>query len=211
MPPPQLDDLFTPGADVLGTRQNEKGTILAQTGDVVGEEAHSDNAEWWQHVGFASRPAKAVAGKSACQVITINQGSNDICIASRDLRGSSLYGTLRDGETCVYAPGPTNQGTGRILLQDDGSGAIITITAGATTIVINGSSVSVNGTQVNIGNGASDPVALAPAHATRAAAQDLFNAAVITALGKPGPNTGVIPAVPALASSAASTTVKASQ
>jgi hypothetical protein len=151
MPVAQLDDLFSPGTDVLGTEQDEKGTILAQTGDVIGEEVHSDQAEWWQHVGFASRPAKAEPGKSACQAISINQGSNDLIVATRDVRGSSLYGTLREGETCVYAPGPKNQGTGKILLQDDGSASTITVTAGGQTVTLTGG-------QVQLGSGASEGV-----------------------------------------------------
>jgi hypothetical protein len=41
-----LDDIFDMGCDVLGTSRNQAGTILAQTGDVVGEEVASDDAEW---------------------------------------------------------------------------------------------------------------------------------------------------------------------
>jgi len=120
-------DLFELGCDILGTTINGQGTILCQTGDVNGDEVVSDGAEWWQHVGFASRPAKAIAGKSACQGLTINQGSADICIATRDIRGGVIYGALKEGESCVYAGGPANTGTGRILLKDDGTKSTITI------------------------------------------------------------------------------------
>lgn len=117
----ELDDIFNPGVDILGTTLDDKGTILAQTGDVVGEEVASDNAEMWQHIGFASRPAKAQGGKSACQAITLNQGSNDLIIATRDLRGSQIYGNLGEGETCIYAGGPEGTSQAKVLVKADGS------------------------------------------------------------------------------------------
>ncbi|WP_437489479.1 hypothetical protein WME75_10790 [Sorangium sp. So ce1014] len=126
MPVDLLSDIFENGADVLGTTIDSRGVILAQTGDAVNSEVLSDNAEWWQHVGFASRPAKAEPGKRACQGITLNQGCNDLCIASRDTRGTKIYGSLKEGEACVYAGGPSNTGTGRILLKDDGTTSTIT-------------------------------------------------------------------------------------
>lgn len=209
----QLDDLFNPGTDVLGTKQNEAGTISAQTGDVVGEEVHSDDAEWWQHVGLASRPAKAIAGKSACQAVTINQGSNDLIIATRDLRGSGIYGTLREGETCLYAPGPTNTGTGRVLLQDDGTNSTITITANGTTVTITGAKVGLDAPMVDLAAGASDAVALAPALITWAAAVNAALAAIAAALATPGPVVGpvAVPPVPGLAATVASSKVRAAQ
>ena len=151
MPTVQKDDIFDLGADLLGTTQNERGTFSAQTGDVVGEDVYSPEAEIWGALGLASRPAKATAGKDAAQAVCIKQGSNDVCIAYRDVRAASLYGPLREGETCLYAPGPTNQGTGRVLLQDDGSGSTITITAGGQTVVITGG-------KVNLGTGAAEGV-----------------------------------------------------
>jgi hypothetical protein len=191
----QPDDIFSPGVDVLGTSQDEQGTILAQTGDVVGETVESDSAEVWQHVGFASRPAKAISGASACQAITLNQGSNDLIIATRDLRGSGIYGTLREGETCLYAPGPANHGTGQILLQDDGTTSTITVKGNGAC--------NVSTATVALGNGASHPVALADALQTWAGQLATWAAAVAAQL--PG-----LPTFPPLPSSAASSTVKAS-
>ena len=155
MPPSQREDTFSLGVDILGTRQNERGTMLAQTGDVIGEGVSSVDAEFWQHVGFASRPAKAVVGKDACQAITINTGSADVVIATRDLRANALIGTLKEGDTLIYAAGPANAGTAKLLLSGDGS---VTVTAGGTTVVIKGDSVAVNSGKVNLGNGAAEGV-----------------------------------------------------
>lgn len=127
MPATGLNSIFDIGADILGSARNEKnGSISVQIGDAVGGEVRCDNASWWQHVGFASRPASAESGKPSAQVIAIEQGDRDICFASRDTRGQSIYGSLDSGESCVYAAGPNNIGTGRILLKDDGSISTIT-------------------------------------------------------------------------------------
>lgn len=122
MPAKSLATLFDIGADILGSARNEvNGSISVQIGDAVGGEVRCDNASWWQHVGFASRPALAENGKSSAQTIAIETGDRDICFASRDVRGQGIYGTLDSGETCLYAGGPNNTGTGRIILKDDGS------------------------------------------------------------------------------------------
>jgi hypothetical protein len=122
MPATSLASIFDIGADILGSERNDtNGSISVQIGDAVGQEVRCDNASWWQHVGFASRPAKAQDSKSAAQVIAIEMGDRDICLASRDIRGQGIYGSLETGETCIYAGGPNNTGCGRILLKDDGS------------------------------------------------------------------------------------------
>jgi len=116
------------GHDVLGTSVNTtNGAISAQIGDSVAREVSCDNAEWIQHVGFASRPSSAEPGKSACQVLSIETTGRDICYASRDLRGTAIYGALGAGETCIFANGPNTNGTGIVLLQDDGRDAVITL------------------------------------------------------------------------------------
>lgn len=189
---------FNPGADVLGTTQNEQGTILAQTGDVVGEEVHSDGAEWWQHVGFASRPAKAKAGESACQAVTLDQGSNDVCIASRDIRGAGLYGRLGEGESCVYAGGPDNTGVCKVTLTNDGTATGITALADA----------------IKLGAGTLDPIALAPALQDWATKVNLALTAIATLLNAAGPVMGApatVPITPSLASTVASSVVKGAQ
>lgn len=116
--------------DVLGTRLNTKnGAISAQLGDSVSQETVSDDAEWFQHVGFASRPSRAEPGKSACQVLSTERTDRDVVYASRDLRGTTLYGALGEGETCLYANGPNGGGTGLLKLHDDGTNATIAIGA----------------------------------------------------------------------------------
>lgn len=115
------------GLDVLRTvRDVATKTVLAQLGDVVGEESEVDDAEWWQSVGFVSRPSKPEAGKSACQVVAIHDSGHVACIASRDLRGQELAGELKEGETCVYAPGADGKGQARALLKADGAISLYT-------------------------------------------------------------------------------------
>lgn len=119
-----LSDLFQVGVDILRTTVSAATKrILAQTGSITGGNGppDRDNVEWWQHVGFASRPPKAQAGKKACQAIVVRQGGTDFAIASQDPRGLELYGALSDGETCVFAPGEDGTGQARILLKKDGS------------------------------------------------------------------------------------------
>jgi len=116
------------GHDVLGTSINSKnGAISAQIGDSVSSESVAEEAEWIQHVGFASRPSKAEPGKSSCQVLSMERTDRDVCFASRDLRGTTIYGALGEGETCIYANGPNGQGTGIVSLRDDGSSATISM------------------------------------------------------------------------------------
>ncbi len=124
---PDLHGLFQIGVDVLSTVVNSiTSKILAQTGDAVGQTTDTDNVEWWQSVGFASRPSVAVPGKQAAQAVVIRQGDHDIAIASQDLRGLAAYGNLADGETCVYAPGSDGNSQARALFKDDGSVTLLT-------------------------------------------------------------------------------------
>lgn len=116
------------GAHVLNTAVDAvTGTILAFLGDVVQAEAggpgaaDGDGAEWWQHVGFLSRPSKPDLGKAAAETVTVARGGVDAVIASRDVRGQELAGELAHGETCLYAPGETGTGQARVLLKKDGS------------------------------------------------------------------------------------------
>jgi len=142
MPPTQRDDTFSLGVDVLGTtQQNVAGAVLAQTGDNVNQEVVSDNVECWGPIGLIGRPAAAAppAGAigatsdpaysppSACQALTINQGSNDIAFAFRDLRVSIA---LASGEVAIFAPGADGKGATHILLQD----GTIKILAGTVVI-----------------------------------------------------------------------------
>jgi hypothetical protein len=134
-------ELFQVGVDILNTSISTKTKkILASTGANVGQgQGDADNVEWWQHVGFASRPAKPVKGKQAAQAITIRNGTYDCAIASQDLRGLDLYGNLGYGETCVYAAGEDGNSQGRMLMKSDGSVALYTLQGNAP----GGSSVTV--------------------------------------------------------------------
>lgn len=116
-------DLFQIGVDVMSTSVSKTTRkILAQTGNVNGEgRSDSDNVEWWQHVGFASRPAKPEKGKQAAQCITIRNGTIDCAVASQDMRGLAVYGELADGETCIYATGEDGKAQARVLLKANGS------------------------------------------------------------------------------------------
>lgn len=126
MAAPSLSAMFLVGVDILRTvRKAKTKTILAQIGNVAGDTVDSDEVEWWQQVGFASRPRKAETGSAAAQAFVVRRGDHDAAIASRDLRGQELAGQLEDGETCVYA----TEGQARILLKKDGTVSLFT-TAG---------------------------------------------------------------------------------
>ncbi len=114
--------LIMVGMDVLKTFISTKtDSILAQIGDVIGESVDVDSAEWWQHVGFSSRPSKPDAGKAACQAVVVRRGQIDAAFASRDIRCQKIYGNLKDGETCIWAGGVDGLAQARVLLRQDGS------------------------------------------------------------------------------------------
>lgn len=126
MPLPNLSQIFSFGKDILSTVVDAvSGTILAQIGDVGAQYSDAGNCEWWQHVGYASRPPLPVGGKSAAQCISI-RGSRDAIIASRDTRSNAIYGNLGDGETCVYAAGKDGNAQARVVLKADGSITMMT-------------------------------------------------------------------------------------
>ncbi len=127
--------LFDVGKDVLNTVLNPTTKVIqAQIGDSTSGSVTSNNAEWWQHTGFASRPTTPTKGNSSCQVIALKRSDHDIIIATRDTRGTSIYGNLKDGETCIYA----SQGQARTLYK--ANGAIIHYTTSDNTA--GGTSVS---------------------------------------------------------------------
>jgi len=120
--PTQPEDIFDVGVDILSTDIADNGTITCQTGDVVSRQVFCANNEWWQPAGFASRPAKPEPGKAACQGVMLNRGDHDVCIGQKDIRGQAIYGNLKDGEFCAYAPGAQ----GRVSGKADGSVTIYT-------------------------------------------------------------------------------------
>jgi phage gp45-like len=122
-----LAGLIKVGVDILKTTVSKlTKRIVAQLGSVEEETTDADNVEWWQHVGFASRPPKPDPKKKAAQAVTIAGGDRDVVIASQDQRGLELYGNLADGETCVYAAGEDGNAQARILLKKDGGLHIFT-------------------------------------------------------------------------------------
>lgn len=122
MKPPTISGLVHVGLDILTTTVNSATKrILAQTGDVVKDATDADGAEWWQHVGFASRPPKPQAGKQAAQAVVLKTSDRDVVIGSVDQRGLDLYGNLDHGESCLYAAGEDGEAQARVLLKKDGS------------------------------------------------------------------------------------------
>lgn len=122
-----LSAMIQIGVDILKTVvDSATKSILAQTGDVQADASDADQVEWWQHAGFTSRPSQASSQSAAAQAITIKGGAYDAIIASRDLRGQELYGSLGDGETALYAAGADGNSQGRILIKDNGSINLVT-------------------------------------------------------------------------------------
>lgn len=121
--PVNLKSIFYNGLDILRTDVEGPNTIMAQVGDATSGSS-PEPCEWWQHVGFASRPSE-VSGSGnnsdAAQAIVINRTDYDIVIASRDTRFQDIYGALKPGETCIYATGTDGKAQGRVLLKKDGS------------------------------------------------------------------------------------------
>ena len=99
-----VGQLFDYGVDIMVTTLGKvSGVITAQLGDSTAGKPDSDNAEWWQHVGFASRPALPTNGGASAQGVILKCSDRDLVIATRDTRGTAVYGNLADGETAIYA------------------------------------------------------------------------------------------------------------
>jgi hypothetical protein len=113
-----LSDLIDIGTNILATEIGSDGTVTCQTGDVVTQQVASDGNEWWQMVGFASRPSKPTPGSNGAEGVTIN----------RDLRQQGIYGNLAEGETIVFAGGADGNGQARVSLKADGSITLYTTT-----------------------------------------------------------------------------------
>jgi hypothetical protein len=124
-------DFLQVGIDILNTylgasETSPTGTILAQTGDVLKQFTDCDQADWWQHVGFASRPSNVTAGKAACQGVAFRASDRDVVICSRDTRTNQIYGNLGPGETCLFGAGADGESQGRVIVKDDGSVTLAT-------------------------------------------------------------------------------------
>jgi len=115
---PGLGLLIDVGLDILKTsKTNAQSFITAQIGNVVTTVVTGDVSEWWQHVGFASRPKKPTPGTSAAQCVVIKKSDHDAVVASRDARQTAVYDSLADGETAIFA----SDGGAIIILRVDGS------------------------------------------------------------------------------------------
>lgn len=151
-------------ADILKSDRQGNGTILLQTGSVDGPEVRSDNVEVWQPSGYIGVPAKASPNDNpteAAQAVCIVRGDRDVCIGTRDIRANALVETIGPGEVQVFAGGPNNSGTCKIVLNNDGSGNLrVTITVNSTKIEVQDGTVNISATTVNL-SGASDFAALA--------------------------------------------------
>jgi len=125
------------GLDVLATTIDKAtGVLSAQTGNSTTSTPDADAAEWWQHAGFASRPASPTQGASSCQALAFKRGDRDVIFASRDTRVTGIYGNLADGETAVYASGAQGitlhkaDGSVRALTTDDNTATGNSVFAG---------------------------------------------------------------------------------
>lgn len=110
--------LFSIGADIMATTVDKvTNVILAQLGDSTTEQVDSDAAEVWGPIGWAARAAAPTQGAPSCQALALRRSDRDIIFATRDVRGSSVYGNIAAGEACAYAPGSQ----ARTLWKADGS------------------------------------------------------------------------------------------
>jgi phage gp45-like len=149
MATPSTKDIVLIGLDILNTALGKATNLIkAQLGDSVKQVGAADDAEWWQHVGFVSRPSVASPGKTSAQCVVFPRGDHWAVIASRDDRCASIYGQIGDGETAIFS----STGKGMVLLKADGS---IVATAGA-----GGASVTM-GADGTVKIGGASPVALA--------------------------------------------------
>lgn len=130
MASPNLEDLFNVGASIMGSNVNDKNnTISITTGDAVIKETTGRKTQFWQQVGFASRPALAAPGLGAAQTVNIVRANGDISIATRDLRDHAIYGNLSHGDTCVYGTGATGLGQARVYVNGNNGSITLYTTA----------------------------------------------------------------------------------
>lgn len=153
-----MGQVWDRGIDILRTTLDAgTNTIRAFLGNATAGGREEDEAEWWQHSGFVSRPPKAQKGvkNGAAQALYLRSGGRDAVIASRDPAGQKLAGSLADGETCLYASGRDGTGQARVLLKANGSIALYTSTgasAQALAVIVDPESDSI--TLINsTGNG----------------------------------------------------------
>ena len=65
-----LREAFQVGISILNTVVDKTtSTILAMTGDARAPQEDTAEAEWWQHIGFLSRPSNPTVGNTDAQGI----------------------------------------------------------------------------------------------------------------------------------------------
>lgn len=131
MATPNIGSLFRT-ADILATEKDDTtNTITAQLGVASSKEVESAGAEWWQQVGFASRPSNVSSGADpSAQALLLTKSDQDLILATRDTRAHRVYSELKAGETCLYATGQDGNGAPAIFLKDSGSVTIYTTDTG---------------------------------------------------------------------------------
>ena len=109
--------------DIMATDKDDvTNTITCQLGNAITADVVTEGAEMWFPPGIASRPSEVQENPDdAAQAIAISRSDQDVIIATRDVRSQQVYGQLKAGETCLYAPGTDTKGQARILLKADGS------------------------------------------------------------------------------------------
>ena len=107
MAPPRTAGLFKVGVHIMNTVIDKvTGTMLAVTGDSYQGTTESTGAEMWWLPGLMGRPPSPVPGtQSTTEAVAIRRGDRDAIIATRDLRGQQLAGSLAPGETVLYGAG----------------------------------------------------------------------------------------------------------
>lgn len=114
------------GVDVLTTEMADNGTIGAQTGSAIDKSVSSNDCEIWGPIGYCARPSKPIAGKNACQAVSIAGADRDALIAFRDLRSQEVYGNLSPGDVCIYSAGADGSGQAKLNLRGDGAAVLST-------------------------------------------------------------------------------------
>jgi hypothetical protein len=125
-----MSDTVIQISDIMSSlRDPTTGSISFQLGNALTGDVLSDDNEHWQQPGFASIPSLPSSSNATdcAQTVCIQRDDGNICIASRDVRNQAIYGSLKPGESSVYAAGPNGKGTGRVLLKDTGSVSTVSL------------------------------------------------------------------------------------
>lgn len=126
---------FNVGQDVLNHALDPSTNVpKLQLGDSTTGESDSDGAELWGQPGIVSAPAAPTSGNASCQTVVLKRGDHDIVLALRDVRTAQMYGSLKAGETAVFA----TTGQARTLYKNNG--AIVHYTT--STNAVGGSSMT---------------------------------------------------------------------